>query len=264
MIAQIPTPPATSRLVFLHLPRTGGTSLHEALAPLFLPTERCPERFANLERLSSEEMARYRFFSGHYRFDELRLIPHQRFLCTVLRDPQARILSLYHFWRRHRDEVVEKHQLIGAKLARSLDLLDFLRCRDPVVRNVIDNAVACTLAGRVQPVNNGEFAMWDKGGVTTPIHPADIVTRACDAILAFDAVGFTETLPALHAHLTRAMGLPTAPLLHLNGRDRRDWALEDIAEQRITPEIALHLQHLTRMDRQVLAFAENDPRVQRV
>ena len=255
--------PAPPRLIFLHLPRTGGTSLHEALSPLFSPAECCPERFPNLEWMPRAELLRYRFFSGHYRFDELALIPHPRFLCTVLRDPRARILSLYRFWRRHRSEVVEKHQLVGPKMARSLDLLDFLNCRVPVVRNAIDNAIACTLAGRVHPMEDGHFAMWNKAGVNTPLRPADIVTVACEALLAFDAVGFTETLPALHGHMTRVTGLPFTPLPHLNGRDQPEEKLEDIADQPITREIALRLQRLTRLDVQVVAFARADPCVQR-
>ena len=257
--------PATSRLIFLHLPRTGGTSLHEALSPLFSPAECCPERFPNLQWMPRTELLRYRFFSGHYRFDEMALIPHPRFLCTVLRDPRARILSLYRFLRRHRSEVVEKHQLVGPKLARSLDLLDFLNCRVPVVRNAIDNAIACTLAGRVYPMEDGHFALRNNAGVNTPLRPGDIATVACEALLAFDAVGFTETLPALHGAIIRRKGFPgSPPLVHLNGRDQAELHLEEIADQPVTREIALRLQRLTRLDVQVVAFARSDPRVKRV
>jgi hypothetical protein len=54
------------RLVFRHLPRTGGTTLHHHLSAHFAPDQICPERFSRLERYSESQLEQWRFFSGHF------------------------------------------------------------------------------------------------------------------------------------------------------------------------------------------------------
>ena len=79
-------------LAFLHLRKTGGTTLHDRIAAAFERHEVCPERFGRLQRYSAEELARYQFFSGHYHFDEVAKIPGEKFVFTLLRPPKERIL----------------------------------------------------------------------------------------------------------------------------------------------------------------------------
>lgn len=251
------------RLVFLHLPRTGGTTLHEALlAPGFRPEECCPERFGNLDRIDPADLAGFRLFSGHYRFDHLALIPHPRFLITVLREPKSRILSLYHFWRRHRPEVVAKHRLEGPRIARSRSLLEFLHSEEPVITEVIDNAMACHLMGQAWPSRHGGFVT-RRAAKKEPIEPSAIADAACRALLQFDCVGFTETLGAVHARVASRFGWPSPILPHLNSHARVDAVVEPMAQEPVTPEITRRLLQLTELDAQVLAFAQKDPRVRR-
>ena len=63
----------TSRLVFMHIPKTGGTSLHEVLVAQFKPGEICPERFNHLREWASSDLAKFRLFSGHFDFDSISL-----------------------------------------------------------------------------------------------------------------------------------------------------------------------------------------------
>ena len=117
-----PDPPCPAgrrkRLVFLHLPKTGGTALHQQLLTNFRPEEVCPIRFSRLVEQPREALERYVFFSGHFNFDHVRHIPGETYVVTVLREPRQRILSNYYFWKRHRAEVVERQNLEGPRIAR--------------------------------------------------------------------------------------------------------------------------------------------------
>src|SRR5262245_57134001 len=126
-------------LIFLHLPKTGGTSLHHHFSQAFEPHLICPERFSRLDLLPRQELSQYRYFSGHYTFAQVSLVPEARYIVTVLRDPIERVVSNYYFWRRHRHAVVEEFDLLGPRIARSGSLLSFLQSPHPVVRDSSDN-----------------------------------------------------------------------------------------------------------------------------
>src|SRR5690606_16516516 len=60
------------RLVFLHRPKTGGTSFHETLLGLYSAEQVCPERFNGLKNHPAGMLSRYRFF---FRPLRSRLLP---------------------------------------------------------------------------------------------------------------------------------------------------------------------------------------------
>jgi hypothetical protein len=252
----------TTKLVFLHVPRTGGTTLHETFSAAFQPADCCPDRFSTLDRIPPARLARYRLFSGHYRFDQLAFIPEPRFLLTILRDPRARILSLYRFWRRHRPEAIEIHDMVGPRIARARGLLDFLHSEEPIVMDAIDNTMACQIMGDARPLGGGRFGTREEGSRHSLV-PAAIVAGACEALLTFDCVGFTETLDAAYRQTAQVLHLPLAPLPRLNHRDMVDTMTEAVEDEPVTPAIMARLMRLTWLDAQVLRFAREDPRIRR-
>ena len=137
------------RLVFLHVPRTGGTTLHHHLAAHFAPHEICPERFSRLDKYSPDQLEKWRFFSGHFNADEIRRIPGPLFIVTILRNPIERLLSNYYFWKRQRPETIEKHRLDGPRLIKCGSLADFLRSNHGGVLDSTNNMMARRLAGQV-------------------------------------------------------------------------------------------------------------------
>jgi len=105
----------------MHIPKTGGTSLHDILVGNFCPEEICPERFNALKKYSQEELARYSYFSGHFDRESINYISADKDIITLFREPKARILSLYYFWKAHKNSHIEKHNLEGPRaLARRL------------------------------------------------------------------------------------------------------------------------------------------------
>lgn len=89
-------------LVFLHIPKTGGVTLGAFIDPMWLPGQRCPEYMTfPLARLPREKIREYRSFTGHFRYDALKILLPSGFYCiTMLREPTSRHLSHMRMLRR--------------------------------------------------------------------------------------------------------------------------------------------------------------------
>ncbi len=89
-------------VVFIHLQKTGGTSLRELIGRQFLPERRCPILEDKLHVLSLAELSRYDFFAGHFDISVIGLIPRDTIeTVAMFREPHARLISLYRFLRSH-------------------------------------------------------------------------------------------------------------------------------------------------------------------
>ena len=97
-------------LLFLHIPKTAGSSLRNALSQVYRPGTQLylydapgPGRTMDLESfqaLAPEERSRPRFIAGHFYFGVHTLVPRPAQYVTVVRDPVERVISLYHHYRR--------------------------------------------------------------------------------------------------------------------------------------------------------------------
>lgn len=249
------------KLVFLHLPKTGGTSLHHHLTRAFPPEQVCPERHVRLWRWAPEDLARYSLFSGHFTFDGVARIPGRKFIVTVLRAPKDRILSTYYFWKRHTDEEIERHDLKGPRLARQGDLLAFLRHEDPSVRDAIDNQIARYLAGHVSVWRDGVYRHLVDGAAVADLTGLEVVQRALTNLLSVDLIGFVETIDEVYARIAREFHLPPVERLErMNTRQEERPGLEQTREEEITPEITRELNRLTQFDAMVVNLARHHVR----
>ncbi|MBE9640246.1 sulfotransferase family 2 domain-containing protein [Salipiger mangrovisoli] len=237
-----PVPVIDERVVLFHFPKTGGTSLHRFLLPQFRPEAVCPERLRNIDRFGPEELAAFRYVSAHMDYQRLQLIPAPRYTITVLREPKARVLSLYYFWRAHAWRVVEARNLKGPRLAKEKGLLEFLRHRTEGIPSDIDNYYARSLIGRHWVGPRGEMALPDE----------EALPLALERLAEFDTIGFTEDMPGLFSEVTARLGIAMPQPLPwaLSARDRASHPdMEEVVPEEITPEIDAELERLTRLDR---------------
>lgn len=83
-------------LVFLHIPKTAGQTIHEALAGIVPPEAISPVRLHSQVPPGAAQMPPgYSLYSGHLDWTGLETLPEGRFAFTVLRDPFERLASYY-------------------------------------------------------------------------------------------------------------------------------------------------------------------------
>jgi hypothetical protein len=113
-------PDRNETLIFLHIPKTGGSTLSKVLE------QHCPRaqtltlenhQGARFKTLPAAQRGRYRLIQGHLHFGLHRFIPRASTYITFLRRPVERVLSFYHYARSTPD-----HYLYPLLATQRLDL----------------------------------------------------------------------------------------------------------------------------------------------
>ena len=241
--------------VFLHLPKTGGTTLHHHFSTHFTPEETCPERFSNLQSYSPDELGQWRFFSGHFNADEIRRIPRPLFIVTVLRDPIERLLSNYYFWKRHKADYIEQLGSAALQITKAGTLLDFLSNDHPHIFPTATNWMTSQLAGAVFATPDG-YALMRDGEQIGWLSEAQLFSRALRNLLSFDVIGDISQLADIYGGIVQKFGMaPLTEGARLNTREGEHELLDPYIPEEITPEIQSLLEEKTRLDRMLYQLA---------
>jgi hypothetical protein len=139
---------------FLHNPKAGGTSIRDQLARWFGPAEVAPTlnvlpdvygRNAPLQLPGG-----YRYYAGHYGFDDYRAVSAKHLLITNFRHPTSRILSLYNYFRNAVPDSAElrgSDEYYAVRFARRASFDAFIASEDPRVSTYTHNHHFRQLAG---------------------------------------------------------------------------------------------------------------------
>lgn len=174
-------------VVFLHMPKTAGTTIHLILTQHFNPDEICPERFDNLSAFSGEQLAAFKLFSLHSSFHNLRPIPKPRKIFSLFREPIERILSQYQHWKSHSLSFLTTHTFAaieGMHFAKTHDLTTFLKSPDPEILPDIDNVMTRLMSHKVANENGKPWRSDEE--------MLDAALRNLDEL---DGIGIFEFLP---------------------------------------------------------------------
>jgi hypothetical protein len=116
-------------VIFLHIPKTGGTTFHKILERNYAPDEtltfdgsRHPTEIESFAKLPESHRARYRLIKGHVEFGFHRFVAGESTYMTFLRDPIARALSFYSHARTRSDHYL--HRLVTDQRMRLENLLE--------------------------------------------------------------------------------------------------------------------------------------------
>jgi hypothetical protein len=249
-----------TRIVFLHIPKTAGQSVHAGLIQLFGADNVCKVRVnEDLFLLSIEEIRKSRVFSGHFDWAMLDCVPYPKFVFTVLRDPTERILSFYFFLRdeakRLTEEQINQPWNQGKKAVLKWTCDEYFSSNKPEFRafinNHYNNFYAYYFAGRT----------YRGYGDLTTLHAKSkmsderIVDLALKNLSALDGIYALDDLSGLERDLSRIAGRKLDKSLseiriNVGESDpkKRFDALRELGATDVTFEM---LAQMTRLDRQI-------------
>ena len=191
-------------VIFIHLPKTGGRTLAAALRykypsrTLFLDS--LHEPLERIEEVPSERRRAARAITGHLHYGVHRHMPQRCDYITMLRDPVARVVSMYRFIRGN-----PKNWLHDEVLGSGMGLEEFvLRAPDPTAENLQTRLLSGLGPGKV-------MALGADGRLRAPDQPPPPVTeddlaRAKRNLDRFLVIGLTERFDESFILIRRALG----------------------------------------------------------
>ena len=238
------------KVTFLHIEKTAGMAVTQVLNEQFHPLQidadlrRAfpPHVLTPLPPFLIGRVRRCSLVWGHYDVPSIRRLGDDRFTFTFLREPRARILSLYAYWRGQAALGLGwdgKNQAV--LMAQRLSLIEFLNTDDPTVTDYIDNGYVRRLTGQYRSCHAVDPLQ------AAPGHWLDEAMRALDDL---DFVGLTEDTQGSMDRLGQMLDFaPPARMPKVNVTQG------DAGKRTIDPEVEAALDRLTALDRELYAAA---------
>ena len=238
-------------VVFIHLQKTGGTTLRSVIESQFAPERICPMRF-RLYSLAPAELGQYDFFAGHFDLHSLRFIPRDRLVSfTLFREPRARLISFYRFHKSH-PAAGEYANNIYVSLANELSAEEFFE--HPEVRLSPDVYNNYLLAF------GQSFAWYIENRYSLPKEDLPLaLIEAKRQICAQHAIGITERFDDSVDVICDALKVARPPKIvatHVTDEfATRDPRFRRVSQVHMTARLAAALEELTCYDTELYQFA---------
>jgi alpha-D-ribose 1-methylphosphonate 5-triphosphate synthase subunit PhnG len=200
------------KLVFLHIEKCGGTTMRTMLEAQFAAHRICPERFNGLADWTANELAAYDLFAGHFDLACCSVIPGRRnAIITMIREPKARLLSLYYFWKSHAPApAFGDHTLVG--LARERTAVAFFShpavVRHPSIRDTMAGQLTRMMGSK--EIVDGFPILSDEDTILAD--PERSLQDAWGALCGLAAFGILERFEESRRLLNDRLGLQMQPI----------------------------------------------------
>ncbi|GAW37304.1 sulfotransferase family protein [Roseovarius sp. A-2] len=251
-------------IVFLHIPKTAGQTIHselsravgrKAVSPVRVHTQGGPG--------AAQFPPGYRLYSGHIDWEALETLPSSRFVFTVLRDPLERIASFYFFLRRKAERLsaqdLARPARTGMRMVLENSPDDYFFGGTPQWRRFIDDhhhSPYCSYLVTRRLRGHSQVADWPR---------QDLVARAVEAARGLDGVYAVDRLDVLERDLQERLGLQlnvTGRFVNADpaSRDVSQWArLEPMLER---DESRMRLRRFALADQMLMFQLGLGPRPQ--
>ena len=226
------------RLYFLHIPKTGGTTLRAWLETHFPAGEVLrPESPERLFRRGAPVCAGWRFASGHYGMMFPALVGDPCRVVTMLREPLARSVSHYRDIRSR-----PKHPLFGLACGMSFEQFVLSDEGDTELRNLQCRFLALDDAER-DFWAHATHAAGDVSGLRRKYADPELLVRATRALERIDVVGVCERFGESVAAIAGRYGWAVPPPLPQLNR-----ASEPFDTAQLTERAKDRVRELTALD----------------
>jgi hypothetical protein len=191
-------------LVFLHIPKTAGQTVHNALTRAVGQRNVSPVRVHTQASSEDQFPPGYRLYSGHLDWTALEGLPPDRFVFSVLREPRERIASFYFYVRKEAaalsEEDLARPENVGKYRALHWTAEEYFFGGDPpwqqFVRDHYDNFYCSYFATRKMR------GLAEVSGLPDE----ERIRRAVAGTAALDALYSTVGLARLEADVARILG----------------------------------------------------------
>jgi hypothetical protein len=184
---------------FMHVPKTGGNSVFHVITTNLPSLTICPSPRLGVWNYISDT-PHYDLYAGHFDYDFFNHIGRNPVKLTMVRDPVARIISLYDFWRGFQTEdiceITKEIPDNGPRFASSVGFDAFVNEPTPFVRTHVENGMTRQLLG----------ALYDE----LLCNPAEMINEAYQRLVTFDWIGITEDFNRSVQRLADLLGFQLA------------------------------------------------------
>lgn len=213
--------PTDEKLVFLHVPKTGGQSVRQMLHDAYGEAAICPARSTEeLCTYSMAQLSEYRVHAPHGDWSTLDAVSGPKKVFTVLRDPLDRILS-YYFYVADKAEKMSAQELAlphhqGLNAVHSMSPDEYFFEGPPHLRAFIadnyDNFYAYYFGTRRMDGRRRLNNLMQRG-----LHDIDrVVDAALSNIDALDGVYTLDELPLIQQYIAKTSETPLKGAYHVN------------------------------------------------
>lgn len=218
------------KIIFLHLPKTGGTTFNSIIDRRYKPREifkvdgsKIDESIGKFNQLSEYEKQEIKLFRGHMHFGWHRYISQSSTYVTFLRNPVDRVISNYRFILRR-----PLHYLYSE--VKSMTLQDYVK-------------------SQINPSLNGGQVRLLSGLESEPLSETTLATAKNNIKTHFSVVGLTEKFDEALILIAKLYGWRFPFYIKQNVASRSDE--ENISEQ--TLEL---IQEANFYDMELYKFAQ--------
>lgn len=229
---------------FLHIPKTGGTTLTAFLDSHFRHDEIFPHQlWDRLLADTNPDFSRYRLFRGHFGYGFKRLFPQRPATLTMLRNPIERTISFYHHM------CVDKRHNVPVPPSGLEGLID-----NPETRPLFSNNQTRHLAIALLPSRPNGSEYWHEADpLFLRPHSSDgaLLDLAKSHLMECTVFGMLEHMDDSIALICDAMSWPVAPSQHLMVFANRP------PTRSFSPALLDRIAECNQLDMQLLDFAKS-------
>ena len=230
--ADLPLKDGADRVLFVHVPKTAGSSLYSIFRTLLQPAELLklhPDRetLTRINALSKRQVRRLKVMYGHIDVQLARQIVPLQQCVTLLRDPVDRVVSYYAF---------TKHMNSGAhsELARRTPIMQWI---DALCLPETDNGMVRRFAGALHEAGHGACTR-------------QMLEQAKANLARFGLVGLTSRFDEFYALLAHRLGLPMRTYVSEKVNAKR------LPFHQLSADTVAELERRNGLDRELYRFGE--------